>query len=314
MVKGIVGNIKLAFNSASDFLFFKKYPNFSTAYPRLTSTGDKVIIPDLKLVVDKARFPDVGRLAGELREIDEKGVKLTSKDGEIIGNWNGVSFSIEDRCNIITVKEIFIEELYKFKLDKKVVVIDIGMNVGLASLYLASLDGVAHVYGYEPFEFTFEKAKKNLGMNPRMAGMITPVMEGISGSSYQLDTTFNKKDHTSMGTLGVVEEHHADSAFDENVSIRLVDVEDVISKVRAAHPGMEILVKMDCEGSEYDIMDRLEGTGSIKAPVHYMIEWHVMKKEHDPQRIISALEKNGYFINQSKKSEKIGMIYATRVS
>lgn len=316
MALHIVQKLNFMFNSLSDFLFFAKIPSLdmSNPYPRLRSTRMGVSIPDLGLDVDVSKFPNAGKLAGQLRELQKNGVELRTENGMIIGHWHGIRFNIEDICNIITAKEIFIEELYKFKHRKDTVVIDIGMNVGLATLYFSTMENVLQVYGYEPFAFTFEKALKNFEMNPDQKNKISPISVGVSDSTRSIETTFNRMDHTSMGVMGVIKEHHADERFNEHLSIELIDVANVLADVRRRHPGAEILIKMDCEGSEYNIVERLASSDMMREPVHYMIEWHILDDSHDPSRILDLLVKNGFFINQISKTDKIGMIFATRLS
>lgn len=65
------------------------------------------------------------------------------------------------------IKEIFEEGAYNFHIPTKkdIIVFDIGMNIGIASLFFAGRANVKKVYSFEPFAPTYEKAVRNFQMN-----------------------------------------------------------------------------------------------------------------------------------------------------
>ncbi|HLY28259.1 MAG TPA: hypothetical protein VKQ72_18070, partial [Aggregatilineales bacterium] len=75
--------------------------------------------------------------------------------GDVILEIGGVKFLVEDIWDIGTIKEIFADHVYNFVIGEPLVVLDIGMNIGVASLFFAANPNVQTVYGYEPFQQTY---------------------------------------------------------------------------------------------------------------------------------------------------------------
>ncbi|HEX8332170.1 MAG TPA: FkbM family methyltransferase, partial [Segetibacter sp.] len=61
-----------------------------------------------------------------------------------------------------TLREIFIEEIYRIELPPKALIIDCGANIGLGIIYLKEQYPDAHVIAFEPDENNFELLKKNI--------------------------------------------------------------------------------------------------------------------------------------------------------
>ena len=72
------------------------------------------------------------------------------------------------------MNEVFIENAYNVNLpiETQVIVMDIGMNIGIVSLYFATQNWCEKVYGYEPFQDTFQQALENFKMNNKLLGKI----------------------------------------------------------------------------------------------------------------------------------------------
>ena len=77
-----------------------------------------------------------------------------------------------------------------------------------------------------------------------------------------------------------------------------------------AHPGAPVLLKLDAEGAEYGIIDRLAETGALRDIAGATIEWHLAPGE---EAITSKLRVAGFHI-QSKVLEPgcMGIIDAWR--
>lgn len=282
--------------------------------PPIIVEKNGLFIPDLGLALDESKhgyFLDNLSIARNLREF---GV-VFSNDGElIIGRWRDIRFVVDDLCSLLTAREIFAENVYGFDYGKSAVVLDIGMNVGLASLYFASIPSVRKVYGFEPFSFTFQKAQSNFALNPSLIGKIAANNTGVAGSRRTAEVSFNRQDHTSMGIHGVVEEHVVDPELNQIERIQLEGVSQVISRIRSEHPGTDMIVKMDCEGSEYEIVERMKKDGLLREVTHFQIEWHVFSATDNPSTIISTLRENGFFCNRTQKNQNLGMIFASRLN
>ena len=70
---------------------------------------------------------------------------------------------------------------------KNSIVIDIGMNVGIASLFFATLPHVEKVYAFEPFKAPYLRAMDNFKLNPALSAKIQAYNFGLSNKFEELD-------------------------------------------------------------------------------------------------------------------------------
>jgi hypothetical protein len=69
------------------------------------------------------------------------------------------------------------------------------------------------------------------------------------------------------------------------------------------------MAKIDCEGSEYEILDALDQANLLNKFKIVIMEWH----EKGPEKLETYLRKNNFTIfSRRPKSKAIGMIYAVR--
>ena len=74
------------------------------------------------------------------------------------------------------------------------------------------------------------------------------------------------------------------------------------------HPECNIVLKMDCEGEEYGIMEELSEKGILNMISFIMLEWHYKGKDS----LLTCLEKLGFSYWCNDKTKDMGLIYAYR--
>ncbi len=100
---------------------------------------------------------------------------------------------------------------------------------------------------------------------------------------------------------------HYDKLIPQEVSIKKAT--HVFREISIKSQGKFIVCKMDCEGSEFDIIEDLYSNNMLSMVNVYMIEWH----DRFPAKIITQLSENNYLIfNFTSKNGHVGMIYAIR--
>lgn len=102
-------------------------------------------------------------------ELDESSKEYLSEDKDgVISDINGIKIMQRYHTDFLFVSEIFVDNTYYLDLAyDDYVVIDIGMNIGIASLFFAAKKEVVKVYGFEPFEDTYNQAIENFKRNER---------------------------------------------------------------------------------------------------------------------------------------------------
>jgi len=218
----------------------------------------------------------------------------------------GLLFKVASLSNMAVLYEIFIEKIYTIETShNNLVVIDIGMNVGVASLYFAIQPFVKRVYGYEPFPATFAEARMNVAANPRIASKLKLINEGVSDVNEKRSITLFESGLLSASTIEQKNEYG--KKIGQVIEVQLVSIKEVFELVLAENPHAKILLKLDCEGEEYVIFDMLKETTYLNNVVVAIVEWH----EKGYTAIEKVLIDNEYKLrHEHHVSENSGMIYA----
>ena len=220
----------------------------------------------------------------------------------------GLVFKVASLSNMAVLYEIFIEKIYAIDAPhSNLVVIDIGMNVGVASLYFAMQPYVKKVYGYEPFPATFEEASLNVAANPKFANKLKLMNEGVSNINEIRAIPLFESGLLSASTIEQKNEYG--KKIGQVIEVKLVTIKEVFELVLAENPNAKILLKLDCEGEEYVIFDMLKETNYLNNVELAIIEWH----EKGYTTIEKVLLDNEFTLrHEHHVSENSGMIYALK--
>lgn len=197
------------------------------------------------------------------------------------------------------VYDIFARHAYDFHIPAgEKVVVDIGMNVGIASLFFASKGDVAAVYGFEPFPDAYRQALDNFALNDAgIRNKIHPYNQAVSDKE-ETRTVFVNSDQTGWRSI------FCEDDTKETVQICCKRASDVIGKIVEENKGRKIVVKIDTEGAEFPIFESLGKTELLKSVDAMLIEYH-----GEPSPIMEILDRFGfqYVITGSRC---FGMLYA----
>lgn len=207
--------------------------------------GDRawVLIVALLMPV-KARVPMLRERALPLR------IHL---DGEPRTVW------ISDRSHIWILEEVWAGEGYKCVRSMDVdVVLDLGANVGLASLYFLSRFPQARIVAVEPDPASAALLRRNLASAARAT--VVEAAVGPVAKRQWLDGT-----PLSWGKHLVNGEAHPGPG----VEVEVTTVDRLLCDVQGA--GTRVLVKMDIEGSEWEVLREAAWVTQIEELIG---EWH----------------------------------------
>lgn len=187
------------------------------------------------------------------------------------------------------LKEVFKNEAYKLPKDLDITnrtVVDIGCSYGDSLIYFSWL-GAKEVYGFEPQPNLYALAEKNIAANK--VNSVHLIRAGVGGKHGLLfkDSTYYKTD--------VFETNKDFKYVDKNEDIPLVTLEDIVRDYKIENA----LMKMDCEGYEYDIL--LKASNEVLLHFDYIVlEYHYGYKELEKR-----LQEAGFKVWHSKpvKSE-----------
>jgi FkbM family methyltransferase len=224
-------------------------------------------------------------------------------------SYNNIYMNIECFEELYILNEIYYEGVYSFIYPDKCNVIDIGMNVGFASLYFASIENVSQVYSFEPLPITFNKGAQNFNLNEILTDKIKAHNFGVGNFNRKEIFNYSVEWKGSVGLRNLISEKTKDSSEIIRVEVEIRDILLTLDEIR--HLQMPLVAKIDCEGAEYEIIERLEESGKLREFDLFMIEWH----DNGPEKIISMLKKAGFTTITSHPYliNNVGMIYAFRV-
>lgn len=202
-----------------------------------------------------------------LRRQNPSSHKVSLRDGIVI-------LLSEDNSDIVTVFIIFCRLDYG-KIPPGRAAVDIGANIGVFALYAAK-EGANIVQAYEPAEESFELLKKNIENNG-YEKIIYPHRAAVVGKQSP-PVWFPRHSHV----LNAIKINPENSSNYELVPT--VTFTELMSNLPSSN-----IIKLDCEGGEYDIILNTEDS------VFQRIE--EIRLEYHPgpsQQLITRFEKLGF--------------------
>ena len=272
---------------------------------RLDQLDFSVILPGEAFVLEA--LPLVEELAAVANAVLGRDDK-----GSIVIDVGGVRMGISNADEVFILKEIYVDGIYSIETRESVRVIDIGMNVGFASLFFAR-NGASEVYAFEPFTESFERAQANCYLNPDLADRIHAFNYAIGSADGETEAYFSSHSpgHSGLFMNEGTSEQRSRSCS-RHVPIR--DVAAVVREICGNNDGRPLVAKIDCEGAEYSIFQRLSETGLLGAFSAFMLEWHRRATDHDPRMLLALLRDAGFACFPSLPlSGPVGTLYAVHL-
>lgn len=302
--------IKKVSNFPGAWYLAKKPSNQPINYDEISWVDNKLIIKQTGISLTKREFEyffnDLGTVLNFFNNVHVK-----REDNKLIacamGAGKKVNILIDRQEVVALINELFLEEGYRIECSEDFIVIDIGMNMGLASLYFASKDNVRMVYGFEPFPAPYQAAVQNFSLNPEIKNKIVSEMAGLGKLDEILKVAFDTNSVLTSSTSVIV-----DSKAKSFVNVKICNVSTALKSIIEKHSGKQkILLKIDCEGAEYEIIEDLKSSGLLSNVDAIILEWH-MKGAEPILKVLNAHS----FLSYTRKlphSFPIGLIYATKL-
>lgn len=236
-------------------------------------------------------------------------------DGSVYGRvskvWGDadVKFKLCSNSDFSIFEEIYLKNAYRISVPAKSILFDIGLNIGMASIYFASNHNIERVYGFEPFVPTYERAIENVNMNSNeIQNKIQTYNYGLS--NFEGEKTFQYREDSPGGMrIGFGSSPiERDQKNAETIRIREAGKEIV----RLIHNETDkcFIMKMDIEGSEYDCFENMEKYGLFEKLRIIVMETHDGRADE----LVDMLERHGFNVYSPYEggSTMIGMLYASR--
>ncbi len=227
---------------------------------------------------------------------------LTNLKTLIFETRNGVIVEVPIRL-LQTFKEIFMDECYMAGMEHDIApnstIIDIGANAGYFTLFAVSAFPQAKLFSFEPVPVNYAQLQHHRDLNDTCKISCLPL--AVAGHSGEINLNFDTTDSfTTSATM-----FPSGKAAEKSLAVRCVTLQGLMDENGI---GKCDLLKMDCEGAEYDILYNCPA-GYLQRIDQIAMEVHRGQKE---DQNIDALEsffrKQGFFTRR----RPVGMLWAWR--
>lgn len=285
----------------------KTLVSFHLSKADYTISDNKLFINKLNLEIDLLTHADIVEHIDKLLELQKlKNALLTNAEDQIYIHIDGITVNVQTGEEILILYEVFIKGIYNYNTADKFIAIDIGMNVAITSLYYSSFKNAVKIYSFEPFVPTFNQAVKNIGLNESGKKIIAENF-GLGGRDHTSTVLFDPVYKGSMGVNSIPTYiPKSDNVSHEEITIKAAS--PVLRSIIEKESNYKKLLKIDCEGSEYDIIDDLANNNLLAEFDSIIIEWHIK----GPDKLIETLINNNFNVfSFDPFNVNIGMLYAS---
>lgn len=227
------------------------------------------------------------------------------KNGVIV-KLNNLQFYVESWEEFFIICEVFIDKDYNFLSNQDFILIDIGCNIGIASLFFSQKESVKKIYSFEPVKETCKNALINFELNPHLASKIEVFNYGIGDSDKTEVFLFDKNIKGNTGIRGSKSINYKVSAKQEKIEVLIKNASNVFAEIILKNVAENFVCKIDCEGAEYEILKNLDDNNLVSKVTIFMIEWH----DEGAKILEEILVKNNFVVFSRDLESNSGMLHA----
>lgn len=189
--------------------------------------------------------------------------------------------------DIWAVHQMWIDQVCRLPVECQFdALVDLGANIGMASLWLSKQYQIPYVIAVEPVASNISLAKKNLDDNEIRFEVLSAAVGPSDG-----EADFSAGASTANGFLSLDPNTAAEIKDPEKYRVRMMSMLSVLQHVPA---GAKTLVKVDIEGGEQALFtancDWLEQVEAL------IVEFHLLPQEID--YIVNVLHAHGFYRHQ----------------
>ena len=196
--------------------------------------------------------------------------------------------------NVWMINEYDIEN---FKINTNDMIIDIGAHIGLFSLLVSQLCKTGKILSFEPARENFDLLVSNLKLNH--IENVLPFNIAVSKNSGRLDLFLNNDQSA----------HSIFSKSPEAISVESTSLQKIFEENKISSCK---LLKLDCEGAEYDIIDSLPPEYLAKIQ-NMAIEYHSADTKPElAKNLILKIKNAGFKIQTRPHHDDMGFLIARK--
>jgi FkbM family methyltransferase len=237
-------------------------------------------------------------------------VSLNESDEGIIIGFDNLRFYLKTVEDFYILTEVFYESEYGLISSDECVIFDIGMNIGLTSLFFARKDFVKKIYSYEPVTETFNQGQYNFSLNKEYSHKISCFNFGLGCADKKETFYFHPEAKGNCGIRGLKSPGLKSLNNLTRVPVEIKEICKELKPLIETNKNYKKIIKIDCEGGEYEILEKLDQEKYLKFFDGLIIEWH----DHGSLSLENILLKNNFLMISTHQTPISGLIYAFRKS
>jgi FkbM family methyltransferase len=212
----------------------------------------------------------------------------------------GERFKIGHYLDALTIKEIYIDKDYKVSFKNPKTIIDIGANIGTFSVLQAKLNPRTNIFSFEPSLKTFKLLLENIKLNH---------VKNVKTYKLGVADSVGTRTFYSHPASGLSSLNKKRGGMVKN-KIKTTTLSDIFKNNKITKCD---LLKMDCEGAEYEILFNTP-TRIFKKIDKMVIEYHDMLTEYTHKELKDFLKQKGYKVKlvAHELETDIGIIFAKK--
>jgi len=188
-------------------------------------------------------------------------------------------------------------DIENFQIAENDTIIDIGAHIGLFSLLVSQFCKTGKIFSFEPMGDNFDLLISNLKLNH--IENIHPFNFAVSKNTSNVNLFLNSDQSA----------HSIFSSDSESVTIQSISLQRILDENKISSCK---LLKLDCEGAEYEIIDSL--------PIEYfnkieniVIEYHLADSKPElGKNLITKIQDAGFKIKTREHHNDMGFLIATK--
>jgi FkbM family methyltransferase len=206
-------------------------------------------------------------------------------------------------------KEVFMQDGYKFEfvcshLKPGAIVLDIGANIGMFSAWVANHFPKHAVVAYEPLPGNIEYLQRNLVAQKNAFTNVVVTKKAVTGKRLETVTFFFDNEKPQSDSASAIQGFYNNY---DSIEVPAISLSEIIGQTNSRIG----LIKIDCEGSEYDILYNTPASYFEKVDA-MIIETHDLdEKENNFESVCSFLDRIGFTYTTEPVDKGLHMIWAT---
>lgn len=256
---------------------------------------------------------EMATAVGTIATLIHGGVDFRYEDGQLIAylpSYNGLRMELGGESiasNLVAISERFVRKEFSILNVRNRTVIDVGANIGDSILWFLA-NGAAYVVGFEPFVPTFKQAEKNIQLND-LTSQVTLVNAGVGANNANLVFDYCPQRSMGMSTNSWVKDTLPGLPVRKE-SVSIISFQNaMLDHVPDSLRSREMVLKMDCEGCEFEIFTNPRIEEQMASFQEVLIEYHYKA----PEAILRHLRNCGFNVKTLHETTNgVGLIHGTK--